>query len=162
MISHPNEALFIRENATSEWPAAFLPPFNSVTDLANLYPLSCTPPSLTPRPPHASPHEIPLPSNTNPISVFQNNVNRSSPIMHAILNEYAPSKDLILIQEPWIGPIGTGKSDTCADGNPIFGLPHQSSWSSFHPSQITSDAGTNPRVVAYVNRRLKKLQVSVR
>ena len=59
-------------------------------------------------------------------------------------------------------PISTGKSDTCSDGTPIFGLPHQSSWNSFHPTQITTDASTNPRVAAYVNRRLKKLQVSVR
>ena len=94
--------------------------------------------------------------------MFQNNINKSSPITHAILNDYVSSKDVILIQEPWSGPIGTGKSDTCSDGTPIFGMPHQSSWNVFHPTRISDDRSSNPRVAAYVNRRLKNCQVSVR
>ena len=164
MIVQPNGNLFIRENATAAWPVTFTPPFNSINNLDDYDPFIPSPHPLPPRgsqsPP--PPHETPLPLNTRPIHVFQNNVNRSSPITHAILNDHVLSKDIILIQEPWTGFIGTGKSDTCSDGTPIFGMPHQSSWNAFLPTQISVDRSSNPRVAAYVNRRLKNCQISVR
>ena len=163
MIAHPTGNPLVRENATHLWPSTYTPPFNSAHSIEEPEPPQpppFPPPPLAADPP--PPHEIPLPSNSGPIRVFQNNVKKSSPITHAILNQYATSKDLLILQEPWTGPVGTGKSDSCADGTPIFGMPNQASWNAFHPVPITDDRSTNPRVAIYVNRSLKKYQVSIR
>ena len=108
--------------------------------------------NVDPTPP--SPH-----TTIPPIRFLQNNVHRSNIITHALLNSCTDHFDLLLLQEPWRGHIGTGRSDTAPGGVDIYGGPQQRSWTQFIP--VLADAGQNrvARVAAYVSKARKDFSV---
>ena len=109
-----------------------------------------------------SPVQIPLPVSDTKIRFFQNNINRTNPTMHLILNEMIGNFDVILVQEPWNGFIGTARSDTNPEGTAILGQVNHSSWHQFIPCPVSEDKSRTPRVSAYVSKAISKIQVTQR
>src|SRR5882672_6581906 len=62
------------------------------------------------------------------LRVFQNNVNKSNPHQHSILNDLVDDFDLILFQEPWYGFIGSTRSSISSEGAPVLGTVAHPSW----------------------------------
>ena len=91
-------------------------------------------------------------SSVPPIRFLQNNVHRSNVITHTLLNSCTEHFDILLLQEPWRGRIGTGRSDTSSGGVDIYGGPQQRSWTQFIP--VPGDVGLDKvsRVAAYVSK----------
>ena len=81
------------------------------------------------------------------------NCNKANYIGHSVLNSLVASTAIILFQEPWLGKIGTARSDT-TPGLDVYGQVHQKTWNQFIP--VPHLAGTDPpaRVSAYVNKHL--------
>ena len=80
-----------------------------------------------------------------PIKIMSVNMNRQSALTHALLQ--TSSADVLIIQEPWIGTVQTGRSDNDPAGINIPGATNNNMWECFLPSF------TNPsdvRVAAYV------------
>ena len=140
-------------------------------ELDLLYPPSPIPiPSPRPDSPSPPPEQEPAPPNTPPpvdptnaeIRFFQNNVNRSNTLTHALLNSMCGKCEVILIQEPWRGRIGTARNDRDPSGSEIFGEPQQRNWLQFIP--VPSDVGRDSpsRVSVYVSKHVPSLRVSQR
>ena len=91
-------------------------------------------------------------STIPPIRFLQNNVRRSNIITHTLLNLCTEHFDILLLQEPWRGRIGTGQSDSFPSGVDIYGGPQQRLWTQFIP--VPGDVGLDKvsRVVAYVSK----------
>ena len=123
-------------------------------------PVSSSSDSAPPVSPSASSSSssTPLPS-IPPVRFFQNNVNRANTITHAILNSFTDDFDILLLQEPWRGRIGTARSDDDPDGREIFGEPQQKSWRQYLPVPGSVGTDTPSRVTAYVNRGRSDLRV---
>ncbi|KAJ1305845.1 hypothetical protein OPQ81_010570 [Rhizoctonia solani] len=78
------------------------------------------------------------------------NVAGSPARVHAILNNNAYDFfDIILIQDPWWGKIGSEKSVSRTD-DPIYGTTHSPQWHCYHPPIGHSQSG--PGVVTYVRK----------
>ena len=95
-------------------------------------------------------------SSTSPFPsdfvIFSQNAQKSNTITHSILSiasSMRPPADIILIQEPYYGKIGTNPQ--MAQGNPIFnnwGCPKHKDWQALLPS--TTSPSSPPDVMAYV------------
>ena len=79
---------------------------------------------------------------TKPIKILQLNTNHSNPVCHAILNATVKSFDIILLTEPWFGPIG----------NDQRGPVSLTGWNPVLPLQPIPEDLT-PRTMAYYRRR---------
>ena len=123
-------------------------------------PPPASPPGQDPAPPPSTPPTN-TPANTD-IRFFQNNVNRSNTLTHALLNSMCGKYEVILIQEPWRGRIGTARDDQNPNGSEIFGEPQQRNWLQFIP--VPSDVGRDSpsRVSVYVSKHVPLLRVSQR
>src|SRR5882672_11267919 len=62
------------------------------------------------------------------LHVFQNNINKSNPQQHSILNDLVDDFDLILFQGPWYGFIGSTRSSDNTTGSPVLGTVINTSW----------------------------------
>ena len=107
-------------------------------------------------------NHTPLPSHPHPTPddfiVFSQNAHRNNASVHAILSvasSMSPPADLILIQEPYYGKVGTNTG--MAQGNPIYdiyGCPKHQHWQVLLPDGSAPD--NKPDVLIYVpNRRTK-------
>ncbi|KAF8692069.1 Reverse transcriptase (RNA-dependent DNA polymerase), partial [Rhizoctonia solani] len=108
---------------------------------------------------------LPLPSLARPsnlcnmsdklIHVLQLNVAGSPARVHAILNDKAYDYfDILLIQDPWWGKIGSEKSVLRTD-EPVYGTTHSPRWHCYHPPIGHSLNG--PGVVTYVRKGVQGL-----
>ncbi|KAF8760888.1 hypothetical protein RHS01_00689 [Rhizoctonia solani] len=108
---------------------------------------------------------LPLPSLARPsnlcnmsdklIHVLQLNVAGSPARVHAILNDKAYDYfDILLIQDPWWGKIGSEKSVLRTD-KPVYGTTHSPRWHCYHPPIGHSLNG--PGVVTYVRKGVQGL-----
>jgi len=68
----------------------------------------------------------------HPIQILSVNMNRQSPLTHALLQ--TTSADIILIQEPWISTVTTAWSDSDPLGTAIPGATNNNMWECFLPS----------------------------
>ena len=88
---------------------------------------------------------VPSSMSERPIKIMSVNMNRQSALTHALLQ--TSSADILIIQEPWIGTVQTGRSDTDPDGIPVPGATNNNMWECFLPSfTVSSDV----RIAAYV------------
>ena len=91
------------------------------------------------------PFAVPFLMSEHPIQIMSVNMNRQSALTHALLQ--TSTADILIIQEPWIGTVQTGRSDTDPDGIPVPGATSNNMWECFLPS--FTDPST-VRVAAYV------------
>ena len=137
MLLQPNDTPF----ALFQWPDrdifSPIPSFSSVAEtVVGLPPLS--PPPLKFPPPNLS-SPTPLkspPAPHSPLRFFQNNVNHSNPTTHTILNSSIGHFDIILLQEPWAGRIGSDLTHGARKGHEVHGMPQQHSWTQYTPVPI--------------------------
>ena len=80
-----------------------------------------------------------------PIKIMSVNMNRQSALTHALLQS-SPA-DILIIQEPWIGTVQTGQSDSDPDGIAVPGATNNNMWECFLPSFTDP---SDVRVAAYV------------
>ena len=98
--------------------------------------------------PSAPPHHSSSSSSKRPIRFLSQNVNRSNVTTHALLNSSSLSSstfDIVLIQEPWFGFIGTNTST----GSDIRGTVAHRDWVCLIPP---SPPDSNPDVLFYVRK----------
>ena len=93
-----------------------------------------------------------------PLRCLQLNVARSNARMHFILNTFT-DYDILFLQEPWWGRIGTARSITDPAGLDVKGSVACPAWDFFLP-HITQDQ--TPRVITYVRRNTRGLSVQPR
>ena len=125
--------------------------------------MTSVPPNLfsflsTALPPHVI-DRLSLPDSSSSIRFLSINVNKANYISHALLNSLVESFDVILVQEPWVGKIGSNRSDSDPLGTEVTGMVHQRFWTQFVPLPPSPDA--SPRVVTYVNKSLNTHHVSL-
>ena len=82
-----------------------------------------------------------------PIRFVQLNTNRKPETIHALLNDNAKERDVLIIQEPRWGRIGTD-----GRGQPIIGPIGHRAWTPILP-MTTITEGTTPRVMIYFRNR---------
>ena len=83
---------------------------------------------------------------------FSLNCNKANYIGHAVLNSLTDRTSIILFQEPWLGKIGSNRSDSDPSGTDIYGMVHQKAWSQFIPVPHLAGTRDMARVTAYVNK----------
>ena len=93
-----------------------------------------------------------------PLRCLQLNVARSNARMHFILNTFT-DYDILFLQEPWWGRIGTARSITDPAGLAVKGSVACPAWDSFLP-HITLDQ--TPQVITYVRRNTQRLSAQPR
>ena len=79
------------------------------------------------------------------LTILSVNVNRSLVTLTALLE--TSIADILLIQEPYWGPLVPRRSDTDPDGTPVTGTVNHQAWQSFHPPPSTENY---PRVATFV------------
>jgi hypothetical protein len=84
---------------------------------------------------------------TNPIRCIQLNTNRQWIVVHTLLNTLADNTDIILVQEPRWGFIGTNE-----DGEQVNGPVGHPAWTPVLP-MAAMPPGARPRVMAYYQNR---------
>jgi hypothetical protein len=94
---------------------------------------------------------MPHQCTTKPLQLLQINTQRSNFKTHTILNKTAGKYNILLIQEPWIGEIGSGNR----------GLPAHKAWQPFIPIQSIC-TGDCPRVLTYIRHNRSDLKVTLR
>jgi len=80
-----------------------------------------------------------------PIQITLVNMNRQSALTHSLLQ--TSTADILIIQEPWIGTVQIGRSDSDPLGLEIAGATNNNMWECFLPS-FTDPSSV--RVAAYV------------
>ena len=89
------------------------------------------------------------------LRIFSQNVRKSSIVTNTILESYSQF-DIILIQEPpWSEIRKLPSADNC-EGEPLIGSCHHPNWATF--SRSPKDNSDFPRVISYVNIRLRSLR----
>ena len=83
---------------------------------------------------------------------FSLNCNKANYIGHAVLNSLTDRTSIILFQEPWLGKIGSNRSDLDPSGTDIYRMVHQKSWNQFIPVPHLAGTRDIARVTAYVNK----------
>ena len=83
---------------------------------------------------------------------FSLNCNKANYIGHAVLNSLTDRTSIILFQEPWLGKIGSNRSDSDPSGTDIYGMVHQKLWSQFIPVPHLAGTRDMAQVTAYVNK----------
>jgi endonuclease/exonuclease/phosphatase family metal-dependent hydrolase len=87
-----------------------------------------------------------------PFTFHSVNVRRGPERTAALLQ--TDNADFLLIQEPWWGTIGTGRSDTNPDGAPTKGFTSGAdTWDTFAPNL---NPGETPKVVAFVRKTIAR------
>ena len=124
------------------------------TTSSNLFPFAST--SL---PSHIV-DRLSLPDSASSVRFLSINANKANYISHALLNSLADTFDVVLIQEPWVGKIGSNRSDSDPLGIDVTGLVHQRVWTQFVPLPPSPDVKL--RVVTYVNKSFNTHYVSLR
>ena len=89
------------------------------------------------------------------LKVFSQNVRKNSLIVNTILETHNHF-DIILIQEPPWSEIRKIPSSSNCDGDPLIGSCHHPNWIVF--ARYTSNISDSPRVLTYVNIRIKSLR----
>ena len=88
------------------------------------------------------------------LKIFSQNVHKNSLITNTIL-ETLSQFNVILIQEPPWSEIRKIPSSLNCDGEPLVGTCHHPNWIAF--TRLPSNGNDSPRVISYVNIRLKSL-----
>ena len=70
-------------------------------------------------------------------------------VSHALLNADT-NTNIILIQEPWYGKIGTAREDNTRDGVDVLGGVASSAWETLYPGL---KEGQRPKVMAYARKQ---------
>ena len=86
------------------------------------------------------------------LKIFSQNVCKNSLVLNIILKTLFHF-DIILIQEPPWSKIRKIPSSLNHDGDPLIGTCHHPNWISF--ARLPSNGNDSPRVISYVNIRLK-------
>ena len=89
------------------------------------------------------------------LRVFSQNVRKNSIITSSILESFTQF-DIILIQEPPWSEIRKLLSANNCEGEPLIGSCHHPNWIAF--SRTPKDNNDSPRVISYVNIRLRSLR----
>src|SRR5579872_754806 len=114
--------------------------------------------SPSPSPSHASSHH-----QNFSIPVLSLNCHRANYIGHAVLNSLVDKTAILLFQEPWLGKIGSSRSDDVKGGLDVYGMVHQQHWQQFIPVPHYAGLDRPIRVTAYVNKiLLPAMSVSIR
>src|ERR1700730_10631253 len=88
-----------------------------------------------------------------PFTIVTVNVRRSNERTHALLQ--SSTADIVLLQEPWYGTIGTTRSDLDPTGTPTKGLVAYPSLGAAPPPRLSAPSDI-PKVATYsrvANRR---------
>ena len=80
-----------------------------------------------------------------PIQIMSVNINRQSALTHALLQ--TSTADILIIQEPWIGTVQIGRSDSDPAGLKVPGTTNNNMWDCHLPSFTNA---SDVRVAAYV------------
>ena len=86
------------------------------------------------------------------LKIFSQNVRKNSLVLNTILKTLFHF-NIILIQEPPWSKIRKIPSSLNHDGDPLIGTCHHPNWISF--ARLPSNGNDSPRVISYVNIRLK-------
>ena len=81
------------------------------------------------------------------------NCNKANYIGHSVLNSLVASTAIILFQEPWLGKIGTARSDT-TPGLDVYSQVHQKTWDQLIPVAHLAGTDAPAWVSTYVNKHL--------
>ena len=100
------------------------------------------------RPPWQTP---PNPMSERPIHILSVNINRQSHMLAALLQDTLA--DILLIQEPWHGPINVNRSDTDPLGTETRGVTGNNMWTIYYPCLLPGDIC---KVVIYVRVALDR------
>jgi ribonuclease HI len=82
-------------------------------------------------------------------------------VTHAILNAYVHEFDVVLLQEPWTGRVGTSLGHL-QTGSDVYGEPQQRTWHQFTGVPSSEETSTNSRVSAYVSKARPDFHVNHR
>jgi len=91
-----------------------------------------------------------------PLTVIQLNCNKKGYTIHALLNKHRHDTDILLLQEPRWGRIGTN-----IQGNDIKGPIGHSSWIPILPYTVFNPDDHQPRIMVY-HRRCPGLEITLR
>jgi hypothetical protein len=83
------------------------------------------------------------------LTILSVNVNRSLVTLTALLE--TADTDILLIQEPYWGPLVPLRSDTDPDGTKVTGTMNHRGWRAFHPSPTD---GAYPHVATFVRQKV--------
>ena len=81
------------------------------------------------------------------------NMRHRNDFMHALLNTNEDD-DILLIQEPWFGPIGVGHEDFLKNSKDVLGGASNPSWHLTYP-HFTTDAHAKVMTYAHIHDRVK-------
>src|SRR5271170_2518610 len=94
-------------------------------------------------------------SSIRDIRILSQNVNRSGPHTHELLETCGNEFDVLMIQEPSWGEIRRTRSTTDRSGDPVIGSQIHADWLTLvRPGRGADDA---PRVLTYIHKRLAGL-----
>ena len=83
------------------------------------------------------------------INIASVNMRRRNAVSHALLHT-SPVDQVILIQEPWYGQIGTTRKDDAKDGAAVLGGVNSPGWEIHYPA---TTGNTQAKVMAYTRKR---------
>jgi hypothetical protein len=83
-----------------------------------------------------------------PIIIASANMRKRNAATHALLNSNDTAQ-LLLIQEPWFGRIGTAREDNARQGTDVLGGVAAQSWELVYPGYTE---GQRPKVMAYARK----------
>ena len=72
-----------------------------------------------------------------PVSIMSINIGRQSQMLSALLQ--TSTADILLIQEPWHGPISTSRSDSDPLGLTVLGVTANNKWQIYYPRHDEGD-----------------------
>jgi len=93
------------------------------------------------------------------LKIFSQNVCKNSLVTNTIL-ETLSQFDIILIQKPPWSEIQKIPSSSNCESNPLIGTCHHPNWIVF--ARLPTNSNDSPRVISYVNIRLKSLRFLLR
>ena len=101
--------------------------------------------------------------NSEPVEqlrVISQNVQRNSVHVEIMLNTCIHDYDIIFIQEPPIRELRKAPSSSDKEGEAVIGAPIHPDW--LYMARPINSSDRMPRVMAYVNKRLKHMRPSLR